>query len=156
MADLSKPRARRTSRLSQSLKGLPTVVREIIHPERLVAPGEFRLLGEETHKRLHVKPAAFTLEIIKRLTHIRKNQVDAVPLTAPLEPCLLPGSMLTPSLGAHLLTQKFCYHSTFYREQWKFKAAPPPARPVRAALHRCQSRQNSGNNARGALLTAYF
>jgi hypothetical protein len=31
--------------------------------------------------------------------------------------------VLTPSLGAYLLTQKFCYHSTFYREQWKLKAA---------------------------------
>jgi hypothetical protein len=31
--------------------------------------------------------------------------------------------VLTPSLGTHLLTQKFCYHSTFYREQWKLKAA---------------------------------
>jgi transposase len=123
VADLSKPRARRTGKLSQSLKGLPTVVREIIHPEVLAAPGEFRLLGEETSERLHVKPAAFTLEIIKRLTHVRKNEVDAVPVTAPLEPCLLPGSVLTPSLGAHLLTQKFCYHSTFYREQWKLKAA---------------------------------
>jgi len=30
---------------------------------------------------------------------------------------------LTPSLGAHLLTQKFCYHSTFYREEWKLRAA---------------------------------
>jgi len=46
-----------------------------------------------------------------------------VPVTAPLEPCLLPGSVLTPSLGAHLLTQKFCCQSTFYREQWKLKAA---------------------------------
>jgi transposase len=123
VADLSKPRARRTSKLSQSLKSLPTVVREIIHPDVLAAPDEFRLLGEETSERLHVKPAAFTLEIIKRLTHVRKNEVDAVPVTAPLEPCLLPGSVLTPSLGAHLLTQKFCYHSTFYREQWKLKAA---------------------------------
>lgn len=56
---------------------------------------------------------------IKRLTHGRKNEVDAVPVTAPLESCLLPGRVLTPSLGAHLLTQKFCNHSTFYREQWK-------------------------------------
>jgi hypothetical protein len=40
-------------------------------------------------------------------------------VTAPLESCLLPGRVLTPSLGAHLLTQKFCNHSTFYREQWK-------------------------------------
>ncbi len=122
-APAAKPRARRTNKLSESLKGLPTVVREIIHPDVLAAPGEFRLLGEETSERLHVKPTAFTLEIIKRLTHVRKNEVDAVPVTAPLAPCLLPGSVLTPSLGAHLLTQKFCYHSTFYREQWKLKAA---------------------------------
>lgn len=118
-----KARARRTSKLSESLKGLPTVVREIIHPDVLAAPGEFRLLGEEVSERLHVKPTAFTLEIIKRLTHVRKNEVDAVPVTAPLAPCLLPGSVLTPSLGAYLLTQKFCYHSPFYREQWKLKAA---------------------------------
>ena len=116
-------RARRVSKLSESLKGLPTVIREIIHPEVLAAPDDFRLLGEETSERLHVKPTGFTLEIIKRLTHIRKNEIDAVPLTAPLEPCLLPGSVLTPSLGAHLLTQKFCYHSTFYREEWKLRAA---------------------------------
>lgn len=118
-----KSRATRISKLSESLKSLPTVVREIIHPEVLAAPDEFRLLGEETSERLHVKPSAFTLEIIKRLTHVRKNEIDAVPLTPPLAPCLLPGSVLTPSLGAHLLTQKFCYHSTFYREEWKLRAA---------------------------------
>ena len=118
-----KTRARRVGKLSASLKGLPTVTREIIHPAVLAAPDDFRLLGEETSERLHVKPAAFTLEIIKRLTHVRKNEIDAIPLTPPLEPCLLPGSVLTPSLGAHLLTQKFCYHSTFYREEWKLRAA---------------------------------
>lgn len=121
-AELPKVRARRSNKLSESLKGLPTVVREIIHPDVLAAPDEFRLLGEETSERLHVKPAAFTLEIIKRLTHVRKNEVDAIPVTAPLEPCLLPGSVMTPSLAAYLFTQKFCYHSTFYREQWKLKA----------------------------------
>ena len=119
----ARTRSARTNKLSASLRSLPTIVREIIHPEVLAAPDDFRLLGEETSERLHVKPAAFTLEIIKRLTHVRKNEVDATPITAPLEPCLLPGSVLTPSLGAHLLTQKFCYHSTFYREQWKLKAA---------------------------------
>lgn len=119
----AKSRAVRTSKLSESLKSLPTVVREIIHPDVLAAPDDFRLLGEEISERLHVKPSAFTLEIIKRLTHIRKNEIDAVPLTPPLDPCLLPGSVLTPSLGAHLLTQKFCYHSTFYREEWKLRAA---------------------------------
>jgi transposase len=119
----AKPRARRVSKLSDSLKSLPTIVREIIHPDVLAAPDEFRLLGEEVSERLHVKPTAFTLELIKRLTHVRKNEIDATPITPPLEPCLLPGSVLTPSLGAYLLTQKFCYHSPFYREQLKLKAS---------------------------------
>jgi len=119
----AKTRARRTNKLSDSLKGLPTTVREIIDAAVLAAPDEYRVIGEEISERLHVSPAAFTLEIIKRLTHVRKGDPDAVPVTPPLEPCLLPGSVLTPSLGAYLLTQKFCYHSPFYREQWKLKAA---------------------------------
>lgn len=118
-----KTRARRTNKLSDSLKRLPTVVREIIHPAVLAAPDDYRLIGEETSERLHVSPAAFTLEIIRRLTHVLKSDPDAVPVTPPLEPCLLPGSVLTPSLGAYLLTQKFCYHSPFYREEWKLRAA---------------------------------
>jgi transposase len=118
-----KARARRTNKLSDSLKGLPTIVREIIDPVVLAAPDDYRLIGEETSERLHVKPSAFTLEIIKRLTHVHKRDLDAVPVTPPLEPCLLPGSVLTPSLAAYLLTQKFCYHSPFYREEWKLRAA---------------------------------
>jgi transposase len=119
----AKTRAPRTNKLADSLKGLPTIVREIIHPAVLAAPDDYRVIGEEISERLHVKPAAFTVEIIKRLVHVLKRDPDAVPVTPPLEPCLLPGSVLTPSLGAYLLTQKFCYHSPFYREQWKLKAA---------------------------------
>lgn len=119
----AKTRARRVSKLSASLKSLPTIVREIIDPAVLAAPDHYRLIGEETSERLHVTPAAFTVEVIKRLTHVRKGDPDAVPVTPPLEPCLLPGSVLTPSLGAYLLTQKFCYHSPFYREEWKLRAA---------------------------------
>lgn len=78
-------------------------MRKIIHRDVLAAPDQFRLLGEEVSERPHVKPSAFTLKIIKRITHVRKNEVDAVPLTPPLEPCLLPGSVLTPSLGAYIL-----------------------------------------------------
>jgi transposase len=118
-----KTRAPRTNKLSDSLKRLPTIVREITDPAVLAAPDDYRVIGEEISERLHVSPNTFTLEIIKRLTHVRKGDPDAVPVTPPLEPCLLPGSVLTPSLGAYLLTQKFCYHSPFYREQWKLKAA---------------------------------
>ena len=113
----------RSNKLLASLEGLPTTERVIIDPEVVKNPELFRLLGEETSVRLHASPASFTREIIKRQTHVRKDDPDAIPCTPPLEPCLLPGSALTPSLGAYLLTQKFCYHSTFYREEWKLNAA---------------------------------
>lgn len=45
----------------------------------LAGPGGFRLLGEEVSERLRVKPTALALalEIIRRLTLVRKNQMDA-------------------------------------------------------------------------------
>jgi len=117
-----KPRAKRTNKLSDSLKGLPTIERIIIAPEVRKNPDLFRLIGEELSERLHISPAAFTCEVIKRLTHVRKGDPDTVPITPPLEPCLLPGSVLTPSLGAQLLTEKFCYHQPFYRQEWRLRA----------------------------------
>ena len=113
-----KKKAPRTDRLLGSLEGLPTIEKIIVDQEVLDHPELFRFLREEVSIRLQATPATFTREVIKRQTHVRKNDPDAIPFTPPLEPCLLPGSVLTPSLGAYLLTQKFCYHSTFYRE-WR-------------------------------------
>jgi transposase len=118
-----KKKARRTNRLIESLEGLPTKKRVIIDPEVEKNPDLFRLLDTTVSVRLHATPATFTRELIERQTHVLKNDPDAIPFTPPLEPCLLPQSVLTPSLGAYLLTQKFCYHSTFYREEWKLKAS---------------------------------
>lgn len=122
----TKPRKRgtRRNRLIESLEALPTIERVIVDPEVAANPELYRLMGEEISVRLHANPTSFTRELIRRQTHVRRNDPDAVPLTPPLEPCLLPGSVLTPSLGAYLLTQKFCYHSTFYREEWKLRAGP--------------------------------
>ncbi|MGD1979051.1 MAG: IS66 family transposase [Akkermansiaceae bacterium] len=123
-AKMTKPkRTKRTNKLLNSLEGLPTIERTITDPEVLANPEDFRLLSEEVSVRLHASPATFTREIIKRQTHVRKNDPDAIPFTPPLEPCLLPGSVLTPSLGALLLTEKFCYHQPFYRQQWRLFAS---------------------------------
>lgn len=119
----TKPkRAKRTNKLIDSLEGLPTNERTITDPEVLANPELFRLLSEEISIRLHATPSTFTREIIKRQTHVRKDDPDAIPITPPLEPCLLPGSSLTPSLGALLLTEKFCYHQPFYRQEWRLRA----------------------------------
>jgi transposase len=118
-----KKKARRTNKLIESLEGLPTQKRTITDPKVLADPHLYRLLDTVITIRLHATPATFMRELIERQTHVLKNDPDAIPFTPPLEPCLLPQSVLTPSLGAYLLTQKFCYHSTFYREEWKLKAS---------------------------------
>jgi len=117
-----KKRTKRSNKLSNSLQRLPVIERIIIASEVRKNPEKYRLLGEEKSERLHISPAAFTREVIKRQTHILKNDLEATPITPPLEPCLLPGSVLTPSLGAQLLTEKFCYHQPFYRQEWRLRA----------------------------------
>jgi transposase len=120
----AKPkRAKRTNKLLHSLEGLPTIERTITDPQVLANPELFRLLSEEISIRLHASPGTFTREVIKRQIHVCKGDPDAVPFTTPLEPCLLPGSVLTPSLGALLLTEKFCYHQPFYRQEWRLRAS---------------------------------
>ena len=116
------PRAKRTNKLADSLKGLPTRERIVVSDEVLAEPEAYRLIGEEVSERLHVSPETFTREVIRRQTHVRRWDPDSAPVTPPLEPCLLPGSVLTPSLAAHLLTEKFCYHQPFYRLEWRLRA----------------------------------
>jgi transposase len=118
-----KPRAKRTSKLSDSLKDLPTTERVIIAEEVRANPHKYRLIGEEVSERLHVSLQSFTREVIRRQTHVKRGDLDGAPITPPLEPCLLPGSVLTPSLGAMLLTEKFCYHQPFYRQEWRLRAS---------------------------------
>ena len=118
-----KPRAKRNSKLSDSLKGLPFVERVVTAPEVLANPEEYRLIGEEVSERIQVNQQTFTREVIRRQTHVKRGDLDGAPITPPLEPCLLPGSVLTPSLGAMLLTEKFCYHQPFYRLEWRLRAS---------------------------------
>lgn len=117
-----EPKRPRRQKLRDSLKGLPTVTREIVPDEVLAAPEEYRRIGEEVSERLEVSPAAFTRHVTVRPTYVRKGAPEAKPATAPLPVPLLEGSVLTASLGAHLLTEKFCYHQPFWRQEWRLRA----------------------------------
>ena len=112
----------RRQKLRDSLKGLPTVTTEIIPPEVLDDPGAYRRIDQEESERLEVSPAAFTRYVTVRPTYVRKGDPEAKPTTAPLPPALLEGSVLTASLGAHLLAEKFCYHQPFWRQEWRLRA----------------------------------
>ncbi len=112
----------RRQKLRDSLKALPTITTEIVPREVLDAPGDYRRIGQEESERLEVGPATFTRHVTIRPTYVRKGDPEAVPTTAPLPVPLLEGSVLTASLGAHLLTEKFCYHQPFWRQEWKLRA----------------------------------
>jgi transposase len=105
-----------------SLKGLPTVTIEIIPPGVLADPNSYRRIGQETSERLDVSPSSFTRRITVRPTYVKKTDPEAKPTTAPLPAPLLEGSVLSASLGAHILTEKFCYHQPFWRQEWKLRA----------------------------------
>lgn len=107
-----KERHNRQQKLCDSLKTLPTVTIKIIPPEALTSPGSCRRIGEETSERLEVSPSTFTRHVTVRPTFVRK----AAPVTAPMPPALLTGSVRTASLEAHPLTEKFCYHKPFWRQ----------------------------------------
>jgi hypothetical protein len=106
------PKKRRRQKLRDSLKALPTVTTEIIPREVLDAPGDYRRIGQEESERLEVGPATFTRHVTIRPTYVKKGDPEAVPTTAPLPVPLLEGSVLSASLGAHLLTEKWVLPST--------------------------------------------
>jgi len=117
-----KPRKRRNQKLRNSLKALPAITSEIIPIEVSENPDAYRRIGEEKSERLEVSPTTFTRHITIRPTYVKKGDPEAKPATAPLPPALLEGSVLTASLGAYLLTEKFCYHQPFWRQEWKLRA----------------------------------
>ena len=116
-----KPRKKSTrkQRLKDSMAQLPTITKEIVPEEVLQNPDLYRQIGEERSERLEVSPSSFTRHVTLRPTFVKKADYDNAPTTAPLPLSLLPGSVLTPSLGAWLLTEKFCYQ----RLEWRLKHA---------------------------------
>mgnify|MGYP000250587718 CR=1 FL=1 len=52
-----------------------------------------------------------------RRSWLPKDQSGDPPIIAPLPPCLLEGSLLSPTIAAHLITSKYCDHLPFYRQQ---------------------------------------
>src|SRR5690606_31942455 len=112
----------RRQKLRDSLKALPTVTTEVIPREVLDDPQAYRRIGQEESERLEVSPTAFTRHVTVRPTYVKKGDPESVPTTAPLPAPLLEGSVLSASLGAHLLTEKFCYHQPFWRQEWKLRA----------------------------------
>ena len=97
-------------------ENLPTTKETIIPDEVAANPEAYRRIGEEISQKLNVEPARYSRHLIIRPTYLKRGETTQNFHTAELPPCLLEGSILTPSLLAHTLTAKFNDHLPFYRQ----------------------------------------
>jgi transposase len=110
----ASPRRERTPRLPEHLP----VIEEVIEPPVVqAAPEQWRRIGEEVSERLDYEPARFLRRRTVRPKYVRRGELDAVPVIAPLPPCLLERSIATPGLVAQILVAKYCDHLPLYRQE---------------------------------------
>jgi len=117
-AEPEAPKARTSRRRKPGLAEDLEVLEEVVDPaEVLEEPEDWRQIGEEVSERLEFEPASYWMQRTVRRTWVKRDEPERAPLTAPMAPCLLEGSLLSPSLAAQILTAKFCDHQPFYRQE---------------------------------------
>ena len=84
-------------------------------------------MGEEVSERLKIIPEQVSVECHHRIKYACQrcdgveNEAEGAVKIAPGEPTILPGSILTPELLAITLTNKFCDHLPYYRQEKRFE-----------------------------------
>jgi transposase len=112
-ASLGKPKGR-TPRLPEHLP----VIEEVIEPEPVKAsPALWRRIGQEVSERLDYEPAKFLRRRTVRPKYVLRDELDAVPVIAPLPGSLLERSIVTPGLLAQIIVSKYCDHLPLYRQE---------------------------------------
>jgi transposase len=110
----SDPKRERAPRVPAHLP----VIEEIIVPAPVqAAPEQWRRIGEEITERLDYEPARFRCLRTVRPKYVRRGELDAVPVIAPLPACILERSIATPGLVAQILVAKYCDHLPLYRQE---------------------------------------
>ncbi|WP_367871885.1 IS66 family transposase [Luteolibacter sp. Populi] len=85
-------------------------------PEVLAAPDQWRRIGEEVREQLDYKPGRFLRIRLVRGKYVRKGDVLARPVVAPLPPSLLDRCIATPGLIAEIIDNRFVCHLPYYRQ----------------------------------------
>ena len=94
------------------------VIEEVIVPEPvMLAPQDWRRIGEEVSDKLDYEPGRFLCRRTVRPKDVQRGVLDAVPIVAPLPDSLLERSIATPGLLAQILVSKYCDHLPLYRQE---------------------------------------
>jgi transposase len=111
---LKRKRAIRKNRLPGDL---PIVEEEIIRPEVLAAPDEYRRTSEEISDQLEKEPGYFYLKRTIRPNFIRLDDPFSPPIIAPARPTLIQNGFWGDGLLSEILTNKYLYHLPFDRQR---------------------------------------
>lgn len=112
--DPSNPPRERGPRLPEHLP----VIEEVLDPEPVQAcPAAWRCIGEEVSEQLDYEPARFFRRRLVRRKYVRRGELDAVPVIAPLPESLQERCLAAPGLLAQILIAKYCDHLPLYRQE---------------------------------------
>ena len=116
----AKPRRTPKPRKLRCPDNLPVEI-EVLDPAPVSGNESlFRKIGEEVSEQLDYQPGHFLKRRIVRRVWVKRNDPDAIPLTAPLPPKLQDRSQLAPGLLAHIAVGKYVDHLPLYRQQQIF------------------------------------
>jgi len=93
-------------------------VEEIVDPLPVQAePEAWRYIGQETSEQLDYEPARFLRRRLIRRKYVKRGELDAVPVIAPLPPVLQERCIAAPGLLAQVIVARYCDHLPFYRQE---------------------------------------
>ena len=114
--DPRRPAARRSPR-ERWPEDLP-VIEEVLEPAEVKAdPAAWRRIGQEVSESLDYEPARFLRRRLVRPKYVARRVLDAVPVVAPLPPCLRERGVAAPGLIAAIVVAKYCDHLPLYRQE---------------------------------------
>ncbi|XHR26743.1 MAG: IS66 family transposase [Chthoniobacteraceae bacterium] len=93
-------------------------VEEIVDPLPVQAePEAWRYIGQEVSEQLDYEPARFLRRRMIRRKYVKRGELDAVPVIAPLPPVLQERCIAAPGLLAQVIVAKYCDHLPLYRQE---------------------------------------
>lgn len=95
---------------------LPVTEQVLDPPEVLANPEQWRRIGEEVREQLDYKRGEFRRIRLVRGKYVRKGDVLAKPVIAPLPPSLQDRCIATPGLIAEIIANRFACHLPYYRQ----------------------------------------
>jgi transposase len=114
------PEARRQlrgrSRPPRIPEHLPITEQVLDPPEVLANPDQWRRIGEEVREQLDYQRGEFRRIRLVRGKYVRKGDVLAKPVIAPLPPSLQDRCIATPGLIAEIIDNRFTCHLPYYRQ----------------------------------------